>query len=256
MHTYKLPLLVCSLTFGLLMAMPCGASVVIYGNFRQAAGTASSISGTQVINSETWNTIQIGENPAVVNLAATALTDSLGASTGFTIAADYSVITGGFSVGNNGASGVSTAPYWSWYNTAVGIEPTVANGNSVETLFGVSANYLSGNVFMTYTLDGFGVNDMVTFDLVASRAGTQTSRVVGVIADGVDLGTGEQFTSGTLTGKSTYTFGLYTPNTTANFAPIGNAFRVTVASVPEPSISLLSALGTAAMIFRRSRRRA
>ena len=227
------------------MAMPCGASVVIYGNFRQAAGTASSISGTQVINSETWNTIQIGENPAVVNLAATALTDSLGASSGFTIAADYSVVTGGFSVANNGASGVSTAPYWSWYNTAVGIEPTVANGNSVETLFGVSANYLSGNVFMTYTLSGFGVNDMVTFDLVASRGGTQTSRVVGVIADGVNLGTGEEFTSGTLTGKSSYTFGLYTPNATSNFAPIGNAFRVTVASVPEPSISLLSALGAA-----------
>ncbi len=242
------------------LLVPCSAATSVYANFLGASGTDSSISNGN-IGGNNWNNIQFNAGTAQ-NLNASYLSDANGNATNYTFAATF---YGGVSMNAQGGVNVSTDDSMNWYHDANGIDSSINTGNRIDN--GSITGLNAGDTFATYSLGGFQTTDTVTLTFVCSRDGgyidpnTGTTRYTGILVDGQDMGyfgagsdiggnTNQEFTI-TLTGKTEYDIDFLLPSDSGNWGPLGNAFKLDVVPIPEPSTSATMMLGLSALLLRR-----
>lgn len=245
------------------------AGDVFYGNFKEATGD-TSIMGVETIGSSTWNTITPASHANLSSVFSTLVDNSGSSSAGYTFSAVASQPFGMNLTGNE--KGLNTAAHVDeslvWYHDAVAANPTVAAGNNVDNDYWDTTDTAVGDTFVTYTFGGFAATDEVSLEMVIGRPDATSGeggRAIGIIVDDVPLSglfgyndtdihsNGENpgyFTTGVLTGKTSYEVKLTITSTAKNWSPTGNAFQLTV--IPEPAtMGLVVMFGLGTLVLRR-----
>ncbi|MDP4721752.1 MAG: PEP-CTERM sorting domain-containing protein [Akkermansiaceae bacterium] len=190
-------------------------------------------------NSNQWNTI--GDINGRGNVSATALNDTSGNASGWSVAV-------AFTAGNNGWGGTGI-------NGPVGgTSPFNTTGADRASVDGIFSNAPAGSVTITFT--GLSLNTLYNLSLIGGRASTGTNGTITI-----DTGTGSGGTllnDGTVldlaitsNGSGSIAFTLVDPTTLTQSSATFNAMSIT--AVPEPSSSALIVLACSGFIFRRKR---